>query len=184
MYAGSVSCLWRAKVNLLAHRRFEIEQGTAHAAALDEEDDAWEEAGVEVVCCFISICRHIPLSNGSCLRAICCALHSSCHMWCALLPPNLAPPVPLPRTTTQQGRQQRRPRRMAAARPTIPFIGWKVSPIPRIGCISVVGGRHRRDQRGKGAINASSSSAGASAAPRRAPGRLAPTANVNPCSNN
>ena len=35
---GAVSCVRRAKVNLLARRRFGIEQGTAHTAALVEED--------------------------------------------------------------------------------------------------------------------------------------------------
>lgn len=62
-------CLRRAKVNVLVRRRFEIVQGTAHATALDEEDMLEKTVEVEDVCCIISVCRHFPLRNGSCLRA-------------------------------------------------------------------------------------------------------------------
>lgn len=95
-----MSCLRRAKVNVLVRRRFEIVQGTAHATALDDEEDMLEKTvEVEVVCCFISICRHLLLSNGS-SRATCDVLHGSCYIWSALLLPNFAPPVPLSHTTT------------------------------------------------------------------------------------
>lgn len=100
MYVLELCCLWRAKFNPLAQRRFEIEQGTAHATALDEGYRLEREA--EVVCSSILVCRRLPLGASISCGTTCYALHSSCHIWSAMLPPNRSPPVPLSNHNTTE----------------------------------------------------------------------------------